>query len=112
MKINQFVRQGDVFVRKIKKLPPSVEQVNNEDTKHYVILAHGEVTGHSHKIDLASPNIKLWTDGLERYMEILEEKEVNLIHEEHRKIPFEPGSYYVWQPREYVAPDIERKVED
>lgn len=112
MKIDKFVRQGDVFIRKISKLPEtSLEQVKNEDTKKNIILAHGEVTGHTHQIDISSPNIKLWTDGLERYLEIQEEK-VSLIHEEHTKIGLENGFYYVWQPREYVAPDLERKVED
>jgi hypothetical protein len=38
MKIDKFVRQGDVFIRKISKLPEtSLEQVKNEDTKKNII---------------------------------------------------------------------------
>ena len=38
--------QGDVYIRAVKSIPAS----KAVDTKGDVILAHGEVTGHAHRI--------------------------------------------------------------
>jgi hypothetical protein len=105
------LRQGDVFLKKVNSLPVNSQKVINEDTQSNVVLAHGEVTGHKHQIDKASEKVNLWVDGLERYLEVLEES-VNLIHEEHYPINLLKGIYKVWLPREYVAPEISRRVID
>jgi hypothetical protein len=41
-------RQGDVLLERIDKLPKNLKPVSHE--KGFVVLAHGEVTGHAHTI--------------------------------------------------------------
>ena len=43
-------RQGDVLLRQVAKLPAKATSVKNEGR---IVLAHGEVTGHAHAIDVA-----------------------------------------------------------
>ena len=101
-------RQGDVGICEQAALPPGVlKRVPREAGR--IILAAGEVTGHHHAID--SRYATLWEagDGA-RYLEV--KRTCRLYHEEHADIGIPPGVYHIGIQREYVAPDVVRKVED
>ncbi len=96
-------RHGDVLLARVPQLPRSAT------TKPGVILARGEVTGHSHRI-LEPNQAQMYSFDSETYLEIRAPK-ATLVHEEHRAITLEQGVYKVWMQREY-RPDANRWVED
>jgi hypothetical protein len=98
-------RQGDVLIRCIDALPGELTEVPREAGR--VVLAHGEVTGHSHAI--AAPEAKLWSKGTQRFLETC--REVVLHHEEHKEIDLPKGIYEIVIQREYT-PEAIRNVAD
>jgi hypothetical protein len=96
-------RHGDVLLARVPQLPAKAQ------TKPGVILARGEVTGHSHRI-LETNHAQMYSFDAETYLEIRAPK-ATLIHEEHRAIVLEQGFYKVWMQREY-RPEANRWVED
>ena len=89
--MKMIVRQGDVMLFKVAELPKGAIEV---ETKGDVILAHGEVTGHAHRIkreQTEKPSARLFDVGAERYLQIAER--VALTHEEHSAIFLEAGVY-------------------
>jgi hypothetical protein len=102
------VRQGDVLLLEIVKLPATCTQIA---AGRRVILAHGEATGHAHELTVANPTWELdnntpmrlyeaWT-GL-RYLFV--EQPCMLTHQEHGAIRIRPGFYEVIRQREYSPP--------
>lgn len=96
-------RHGDVIIRRIASLPVGVQK------RAGVTLAHGEVTGHSHRIQQPH-TVQLWVHGSDLFLEV-KEPTATLIHEEHREIQLPQGVYRVWRQREY-RPDAYVEVED
>ena len=96
-------RHGDVLVAAVPALPAGA--VPRPD----LILAHGEVTGHSHRIREAGA-ARLFTHGHTIYLNVTAPT-ATLVHEEHRPIILRTGVYRVWQQREYT-PDAIRTVID
>lgn len=83
-------RQGDVLLFKIPSLPKGAQDVTPKDGD--VILAHGEVTGHAHRIKRAEhPSARIFDLGAERYLQVAER--VALTHEEHSAVFLEAGVY-------------------
>ena len=83
------IRQGDVLLFPVSALPKGATEVAvNGD----VILAHGEVTGHAHRIrQTGKPSARVFDFGAERYIKIAER--IALEHEEHSAIFLEAGIY-------------------
>lgn len=100
---NLLYRHGDVLLRSIANIP-NVAQKRVGD-----VLAHGELTGHSHRIQ-PSHAIQLWVHGSELFLEV-KQTGATLVHEEHRPIEIPQGFYRVWRQREY-RPDAYVEVED
>jgi len=98
-------RQGDVLIRECKAIPATAKEVPRDGGA--VVLAYGEVTGHSHAI--ASPHAALLADGALRWLDA--RKPVTLRHEEHAEIRLPAGHYEVTIQREYV-PGAIRNVAD
>jgi hypothetical protein len=96
-------RHGDVLIRRIASLPVDAQK------RAGATLAHGEVTGHSHRIQ-QSHAVQLWVHGSELFLEV-KAPSATLIHEEHRAIELSQGVYRVWRQREY-RPDADVEVED
>lgn len=98
-------RQGDVLIQKIrgkgKGRPVAPEQGR-------LVLAYGEVTGHSHSIPATAGT--LTRDGDVLYMTIEELTAVE--HQEHAPIPLTPGTYRVTRQQEYTGPDRSAYVGD
>lgn len=100
-------RQGDVLIKKVASMPADVKPVDfSKEGK--VVLAYGEVTGHSHALGLSFASM-FATESGSRFIEVKEGAQ--LVHEEHATIIPEPGVYEVIQQREY-SPEAIRNVQD
>jgi hypothetical protein len=86
----QPIRQGDVI------LMPS-QKIEGEKLSH-LVLATGEVTGHSHRI--IEGNAELYQKNDVLYLRILSETAL-LSHEEHQAILIPQGNWMVRIQREY-----------
>lgn len=101
------LRQGDVLIVPVKEIPSGVTEVARENDN--VVLAHGEVTGHSHRIP--SRAAKLFkTESDQRFMRVT--APVALLHEEHTKVTIPPGSYKIRIHKEYAPGELAREVQD
>lgn len=96
------VRHGDVLVAAIDALPAAATPRPGN------VLAHGEITGHSHRFVPAEGG-SLLVEGGQLYLRVT--GTVTLTHEEHGPIRLEPGLYRVWRQREYT-PEAVRTVMD
>ncbi len=114
------IRQGDVLLQTIPRLPPRCEEIPVEP--HRIVLALGEVTGHAHAIYdhwaadstavYASPGLRarlLEAANGERYLEV--KATVTLTHEEHTAHLIPPGFYHLPRQMEY-SPDEFHSVGD
>ena len=104
---NQIFRQGDVMLIRVAvaELPKGLQRTKK------VVLALGEVTGHSHAIKRGAKGYASKPEDLCSYVEIAEALAL-LEHEEHSTITLEPGIYEVRIQREYHPKELERKVVD
>jgi hypothetical protein len=98
----KILRQGDVLLVKVAALP----NASKDTTKGDIILAHGEVTGHAHRIKTPAKKAVLWNAGAERFLQAMET--VTLTHEEHSAITIEPGIYRVAIQQEYTPEELRR----
>ena len=101
-------RQGDVFIERVAKLPPALKKQAREGGR--VILAHGDVTGHSHAISDKGATLYASKESGATYLQVVKEP-ANLTHDEHATIVLKPGVYRVTRQREY-HPDAIRNVAD
>lgn len=102
------VRQGDVLLRRIDRIPDGLQEVPRENGR--LVLAHGEVTGHAHVIEGDATFLAADVAELERAFVRIEE-ESELVHDEHSTITLPPGDYEVRRQREY-APEAPQWVAD
>lgn len=94
------IRHGDVLL-----VPTGVIPLAAADAKPArAILAHGEFTGHAHRVVGAG----LTFDG----DTLTVPRQARLDHEEHGLIVLEPNTYNVVRQREYVEPRVTRRVRD
>jgi hypothetical protein len=73
MTIKGQIRQGDVLLTPIDKLPENLKEKDN-------ILAYGEVTGHKHQ--LVGTQVQVFADDRRNQFAEVKEKSI-LRHEEH-----------------------------
>jgi hypothetical protein len=93
-------RHGDVLIEKVASVPDNVKIMSS------AILAHGEVTGHSHRIEEPEA-VQLWSKGENIFLQVMQHS-ARLIHEEHAPIELPLGFYRVWRQREYTPTAIVR----
>jgi hypothetical protein len=91
-------RHGDVLLAAVSALPIDAKPAPG------LILAHGELTGHAHRIRETGV-AQLFTQGAFTYLHVTAAK-ATLVHEEHRPIELPTGVYRVWQQREYTPTAI------
>jgi hypothetical protein len=96
-------RQGDVLIAGVDAIPQGATKRSN------CVLAEGELTGHSHRIDQPSVAELYECKGL-LYLQVMA-SEARVVHQEHGPITLPQGVYMVWQQREY-APRKIRPVTD
>lgn len=100
------VRQGDVMLDKITKLPAGLKRVQPKNGRF--IVAEGEVTGHAHAIEEKGCEMYVDDKGV---MYLTVETETEIVHEEHASITLPPG-VYVYTPQREYHPEKIRRVED
>jgi len=118
MKNQNHYRQGDVLIERINKIPTTAVK---QKRSRRILLAHGEVTGHHHCLEVSDP-ADWWKDG---EIPTTNEKPSFLagalflslpaggavVHQEHSKIELPPGNFKVTRQREY-SPEAIRNVAD
>lgn len=103
-------RQGDVFIAEVGKIPPEANRLT------HCVLAEGELTGHSHRID-EKEAAELYEFRGQKYLRVTAIV-ATVVHEEHGPVRLRQGRYRVWMQREFdpsarltTAPD-ERRIAD
>jgi hypothetical protein len=91
-------RHGDVIIQQVSGLPDKL------DPLPHLILAHGELTGHAHRV-VPAAGAKLSRSELGMFLEVSTEG-LQVVHEEHASISLPPGVYRVWRQREYSPEEI------
>ena len=95
-------RQGDVALFKVDSIPAGSKELPIEGNR--VVFAYGEVTGHAHAIYEDIDKVKMWANGMVRYVEVL--ATVMLKHEEHTFQTIEPGIYKLPVQVEYTPKSL------
>ena len=113
MKLNEnIIRQGDVIAVYRDEIPQDARIV---EPGQRVILAHGEVTGHTHalvsktKPDTA-PAVPVFDASAERYLRLIDERKLG--HEEHTIAKFKPGGIELGVQVEAGPNNMLRRVVD
>ncbi len=91
-------RHGDVMIEKVDSLPSKKRKMQ------HTILAHGEITGHAHRIKERG-GASLYETPLGLYLHVAAD-EATVVHEEHDPISLTTGYYRVWRQREYSPEEI------
>ncbi len=91
-------RHGDVLIQSVRSLPDGVEKQRS------VILAEGEITGHSHRV-LEADAATLFRDGPDMFLRVTAAT-ATVVHEEHAPIELPRSLYRVWRQREYTPKRI------
>jgi len=96
-------RHGDVMIEQAACLPDV-----RRKAKH-TILAHGELTGHCHRIaEKGAADLYETPDGMFLHVTA---RTATVVHDEHDPISLESGTYRVWRQREYSPEEI-RTIRD
>ena len=106
MKSNpQIYRQGDVLILRVSAIPKDAKPANRDVGN--IVLAYGEVTGHSHAI--ADTKAKGFIFGDALYLDL--ERKCDISHQEHGTVTLEPGKYQVVHQHEYRRKEIVRTAD-
>ena len=99
-------RQGDIFIQEVSALPADLPELAHGT------LAHGEVTGHSHRLEDIDTATLFAGDreNLEHYLQV-DEPGARVVHDEHGPIALQPGIYRTWRQREYTPAGIVNVVD-
>lgn len=108
--VNIAAAQGDIFLRKIEKLPSNLTDKTPKD--HRLVVTHSE-TGHDHIITSKAARIFEGQDPLVCFLSLGEM--ADLVHlrdyDTHQTLRLTPGIWEVRRQREYT-PEGWRRVED
>lgn len=97
-------RHGDLLIEQVESIPAGATRADHN------ILAHGEATSHAHRLVgglLYEHDGALYFDAPSTTSD-----PVHVLHEEHARIDFAPGSYRVIRQREYAPGELPRQVLD
>lgn len=97
-------RHGDIMVATVESLP-----ANAVVRQGAPVLAWGEVTGHSHRIEDTAAATFYTFAGHDFF--VVHAESARLIHEEHGPITLAKGTYRFWHQREYFPGAIRRVVD-
>lgn len=93
-------RQGDVIIVKLDEVPKLGDKVSLDNGR--VVLAYGEVTGHSHAIQGNEAELFQIMDSPHAMLKVKRGKTAYLRHEEHATIELKAGNYEIRRQREYT----------
>lgn len=110
--MKNIIRQGDVILVQVDQTETEPKQV---EAGQRVILAHGEVTGHTHCLTLDAPALTpptkpVFDAAAERYIQIV--SEATLRHEEHHAAVLKAGKYEIGIQVEAGPHNMLRRVTD
>lgn len=91
-------RHGDVLVEMVAEVPSDARRLQ------HLVLAEGELTGHSHRVAEREAAV-LWRSDRGMFLSVTA-RSATLIHQEHGPIELPHGNYRVWQQREYSPREI------
>ncbi len=97
-------RQGDVLIASTDGVPSTATTVPRDGGK--LVLAYGEVTGHSHTIADGDAELLSASNTEDRFLRVMAASGVKLRHEEHGTITLPAGNYIVRIQREYTSRDM------
>lgn len=103
--------QGDIYVRRIDKLPKEAIEVPAEG--EHVVVTHSE-TGHHHVMERRAVTMYRLPDEIyDCFLVVNEPTTLDHLrpHDTHESIKFEKGTYHVRRQREHT-PEGFRRVED
>lgn len=92
MTTDRWYQQGDVTIQ-----PATIPTGNRKDAGR--VLAHGEVTGHAHRLTEASDGLLVEIDG-QLYLRV-GEGGATVVHEEHGPVDLPPGEYKIGKVLDY-----------
>ena len=107
--VSKMARQGDLLFIRVEKTPENLQQTQDQ------ILAHGEITGHAHKV--VTPGVQVFdfkgvvNQQTLRSKFLKSETPIHIQHEEHGPIVLDSGNWEVLRQREYTPEGI-KKVQD
>lgn len=107
--MNPIYRQGDVVLIRTDTIPDHGTTVAREHGR--LVLQHGEVTGHAHAIHDTDVELLTHEQLEDRFLRVLADGGVDLLHEEHAPVHLPKGDYIVRIQREY-SPEAIRRVAD
>lgn len=96
-------RHGDVLIASTRAIPKAAHMRPGS------ILAHGEITGHSHRVQNPQ-SAELWEHQGMLFLKITADT-ATIVHEEHQPITLGRGVYRVWMQREYTPQAIRQIVD-
>jgi hypothetical protein len=96
-------RHGDVMIATAPAIPDGARR------RPTAVLARGEATGHSHRIEDAG-TAEVFDHKGAGYLRVVGESAL-LVHDEHNPIRLPRGTYRFWQQREYT-PQAIRTIAD
>lgn len=91
-------RHGDLLLKKVRTIPDHAKPLQ------HLVLAEGELTGHSHRI-AEKGAARLYQSDQVMYLWVTVQP-ATLIHQEHGPIALSKGKYRVWRQREYSPQEI------
>ncbi len=96
-------RHGDVLLADVPEIPEGARR------RPGLVLAYGEATGHSHRVE---PDEAAELFELDNVLYLRVSGPIaRLVHEEHAPIALYSGSYRVWRQREYTPREIRAVVD-
>lgn len=96
-------RHGDVIIVKADSIPAAAIR------RPAAVLARGEATGHSHRIE-DPRSVELFDHEGMGYLRVTG-SEARLVHDEHSPIVLPRGIFRFWMQREYTPKEIRRIVD-
>jgi hypothetical protein len=103
------IRQGDLLLVPVAGLPEGADRVRSGR----LVLAEGEATGHAHVVDDVRASLhRVPRSPAARYLHVVGDEPVFLVHEEHDRLRVAPGVYELRRQREYEPRGRFRRVSD
>ena len=96
-------RHGDVIIAPAKSIPTQAIR------RPAAVLARGEATGHSHRIE-DPKSVEVFDHEGVGYLRVITPS-ARLIHDEHHPITLPRGIFRFWMQREYTPKEIRRIVD-
>lgn len=91
-------RHGDLLVADVDSIPNDARELR------HLVLAEGELTGHSHRIAERDTAVLFQSFG-NLFLRVTGDF-ATLVHQEHGPIELPRGTYRVWRQREYSPREI------